>query len=352
MTLRLPSPQTLYAQSAHTRLGAGRFSADQRQTQAAAKPGASRPIRREWHSGDRIELELPDSRRLESVDAAHPDTVALLAGPLVLMRILEADAAPAIRRDSLLARIATAAAGMSGRPRPRPEPAPSNSSPSSISTAKSTAPTRRFCRPDCRNVVSRCRRHSSSGAQQRAQPTPDADADADVGKLRGTIATAETAIVVEAGEHAPRLITLTFRGATPWKNARDETLPEQVESSSGSATGHMAPGPPREPLRIERSSNCVCLRLAAPQSGVALARAGGLWSDRTHCLRLKTKAMSRYGCRCSRVSVSTGRSSQSRRCNAFGSKRAPIRPPRKARIWMTCSGGDTLAGLIQHVRHP
>ena len=56
-----------------------------------------------------------------------------------------------------------------------------------------------------------------------------ADADADVGKLRGTIATAETAVVVEAGEHAPRLITLTFRGATPWKNARYETLPEQVE---------------------------------------------------------------------------------------------------------------------------
>jgi hypothetical protein len=48
-------------------------------------------------------------------------------------------------------------------------------------------------------------------------------------KLQGEIATAETVIVVEAGEHAPRLVTLGFRGTTAWKNTRDETLPEQVE---------------------------------------------------------------------------------------------------------------------------
>jgi hypothetical protein len=28
-------------------------------------------------------------QRLESIDAAHPETVALLAGPLVLMRVLD-----------------------------------------------------------------------------------------------------------------------------------------------------------------------------------------------------------------------------------------------------------------------
>jgi hypothetical protein len=49
------------------------------------------------------------------------------------------------------------------------------------------------------------------------------------GELQGEIATAETMIVVAAGEHAPRLVTLTFRDATAWKNTRDETLPEQVE---------------------------------------------------------------------------------------------------------------------------
>ncbi|HZE42979.1 MAG TPA: alpha-galactosidase [Steroidobacteraceae bacterium] len=47
--------------------------------------------------------------------------------------------------------------------------------------------------------------------------------------LRAQLASAETAIAVEAGEHAPRLTTLTLRGATAWKNGAVETLPEQVE---------------------------------------------------------------------------------------------------------------------------
>ncbi len=54
-------------------------------------------------------------------------------------------------------------------------------------------------------------------------------AHADAAKLQGEIATAETAIVVEAGEHAPRLVSLTLRGAAGWKNVRNETLPEHVE---------------------------------------------------------------------------------------------------------------------------
>ncbi len=89
----------------------------------APQPGHFAAIRREWRSADKVELELPDTRRLESVDAAHPDTVALLAGPLVLMRILDADAAAApIRRDSLLARAARCrSAGMNGMSRPTPE---------------------------------------------------------------------------------------------------------------------------------------------------------------------------------------------------------------------------------------
>jgi hypothetical protein len=41
-------------------------------------------VEREWRDGDRIELEIPLKTRLETVDAVHPDTVALLVGPLVL----------------------------------------------------------------------------------------------------------------------------------------------------------------------------------------------------------------------------------------------------------------------------
>jgi hypothetical protein len=52
---------------------------------------------------------------------------------------------------------------------------------------------------------------------------------AQTAQLEGEIATAETAIAVNAGEHAPRLLTLSHRGVPAWKNVRDEALPEQVE---------------------------------------------------------------------------------------------------------------------------
>ena len=47
--------------------------------------------------------------------------------------------------------------------------------------------------------------------------------------LRGELASAETVISVEAGEHAPRLTTLSLRGTTAWKNRAEEVLPEDVE---------------------------------------------------------------------------------------------------------------------------
>ncbi len=50
-------------------------------------PGTFAEIRREWKNGDRIELELPRPRRLQAVDAQHPDTLAVIQGPLVLMAV-------------------------------------------------------------------------------------------------------------------------------------------------------------------------------------------------------------------------------------------------------------------------
>jgi DUF1680 family protein len=44
-------------------------------------------IRRQWKSGDQIELELPLRTRLEPINRRHPETVALLSGPLVLFAI-------------------------------------------------------------------------------------------------------------------------------------------------------------------------------------------------------------------------------------------------------------------------
>jgi hypothetical protein len=67
----------------------------------AAEAGSFVRIERNWKTGDRIELELPMTTRLEAVDAAHADTVALLVGPLVLFAVT--DSQPAVTRAQLLA---------------------------------------------------------------------------------------------------------------------------------------------------------------------------------------------------------------------------------------------------------
>jgi hypothetical protein len=106
MTLRLPSAQTF---TLNLRIPAWAQGADLsingKRNALSLEPGSFAAVRREWRSADRIELELPLTRRLESIDAAHPDTVALLAGPLVLMRILNDDGAAnsTLTRTSLLA---------------------------------------------------------------------------------------------------------------------------------------------------------------------------------------------------------------------------------------------------------
>ncbi len=66
----------------------------------AAAAGTFARVGREWKSGDRIEVELPMKTRLEAVDAAHSDTVALMVGPLVLFAIT--DSQPALTRAQLL----------------------------------------------------------------------------------------------------------------------------------------------------------------------------------------------------------------------------------------------------------
>jgi DUF1680 family protein len=68
-------------------------------------PGLFAAIRREWKTGDRVELELPLAMRLEAIDAQHPDTVALLRGPLVLMAVKQKQDGPVPRvtREQLLA---------------------------------------------------------------------------------------------------------------------------------------------------------------------------------------------------------------------------------------------------------
>ena len=67
----------------------------------AVQAGSFTTLWREWKTGDRIEVEFPMKARLEAVDTAHPETVGLLVGPVVLFAITDAD--PQVTRAQLLA---------------------------------------------------------------------------------------------------------------------------------------------------------------------------------------------------------------------------------------------------------
>jgi len=63
-------------------------------------PGTFAVIHRQWNTGDRIELDLPMTTRLEPVDLQHPQIVAPVYGPVVLFAIT--DTPPSLTRADLL----------------------------------------------------------------------------------------------------------------------------------------------------------------------------------------------------------------------------------------------------------
>jgi hypothetical protein len=99
-----PTELTLHFRIPAWAEGAQIFVNGARQKELAV-PGQFAAIRREWKTGDRVELELPLRMRLEPIDAQHADTVALMRGPLVLMAVKETQSAPLpkITREQLLA---------------------------------------------------------------------------------------------------------------------------------------------------------------------------------------------------------------------------------------------------------
>jgi hypothetical protein len=63
-----------------------------------AQPGSFASIRRRWQTNDAIQLQMPFSFRMEAIDAEHPNTVALMWGPLMLVAL---DSPLEIARESL-----------------------------------------------------------------------------------------------------------------------------------------------------------------------------------------------------------------------------------------------------------
>lgn len=62
-------------------------SVNGRRAEAQIQPGTFCALRREWKDGDVVEYTISRSLRLEAVDAQHPNTVALLFGPLALFAV-------------------------------------------------------------------------------------------------------------------------------------------------------------------------------------------------------------------------------------------------------------------------
>lgn len=79
-----------------------RIEVNGKQWSELPKAGTFSTILRSWRSGDRVDLELPRKLRLEPIDRRHPETVAVLCGPLVLFP-LDSGSPPQHTQAELLA---------------------------------------------------------------------------------------------------------------------------------------------------------------------------------------------------------------------------------------------------------
>jgi hypothetical protein len=52
-----------------------------------ASPGSFAALRRRWKTGDVVQLRLPQSFRMEPIDDLHPNVVAVMRGPVMMVAI-------------------------------------------------------------------------------------------------------------------------------------------------------------------------------------------------------------------------------------------------------------------------
>ncbi len=55
------------------------------ETKLEAKPGTWAAVERKWRSGDKVEIRIPLTLRMQAVDKQHPSRVAVVRGPVVLV---------------------------------------------------------------------------------------------------------------------------------------------------------------------------------------------------------------------------------------------------------------------------
>jgi uncharacterized protein len=98
-----PVEMTLHFRIPHWTSGAS-LAVNGRRWTGQLEPGTFAAVRREWRDGDRVDLEIPLPVRLEAIDPQHPNTVAVMRGPLVLFALKpeQGTVVPRFERNALL----------------------------------------------------------------------------------------------------------------------------------------------------------------------------------------------------------------------------------------------------------
>jgi hypothetical protein len=85
-TLSMPAPRTFALRFRVPEWTDGfSVAVNGRDAGVTARPSSWAAIERTWNAGDRVEVRIPLTLRMEPVDAQHPDRVAVLRGPVVLV---------------------------------------------------------------------------------------------------------------------------------------------------------------------------------------------------------------------------------------------------------------------------
>ena len=89
LRLELPAPTefTVYIRIPNWLRSAAEISVNNKPVSVAAEPGTFAAIRRRWQHNDAIQVQLPFSFRTEPIDEQHPQTVALMRGPLMMVAL-------------------------------------------------------------------------------------------------------------------------------------------------------------------------------------------------------------------------------------------------------------------------
>ena len=89
LAVEVPAPTefTLYLRIPGWLKSSAQLSVNEKSISLPAEAGTFAAVRRVWHNKDTVQINLPFSFRVEAIDDQHPNTVALMRGPLMLVAL-------------------------------------------------------------------------------------------------------------------------------------------------------------------------------------------------------------------------------------------------------------------------